>query len=192
MAKIGRPRKVALRPQRRRSDALSKLARIAERARRKNDLRLWAKATAILGYIRGRSTGVLAVEVGADRSTLTRWIDEYAKRGFPSLVPKKSPGRPRKLDAAHLAELQQAIEAGPVAAGFESGVWTARMVREHIRRAFRVDFNWKYVPRLLHRLGFSVQRPRKLLARADHEAQAYWLKTRLPAIKKKPVAPTGS
>ena len=37
---------------------------------------------------------------------------------------------------------------------------------------------------MLDRLGFSVQRPRKLLCRADHEAQAHWLKTRLPAIKK--------
>ena len=192
MAKIGRPREVELKPQRRRSESLAKLARIAERARRKNDLRMWAKSTAILGYLKGRSTKVLAVEVGADRSTLTRWIGAYAERGFPSLLPRKPPGRRGKLNAPQLEELQRAIEAGPLAAGFESGIWTARMIREHIRRAFGVQFNWKYVPRLLHRLGFSVQRPRKLLSRADHEAQAYWLKTRLPAIKKKPDELAGS
>ena len=39
---------------------------------------------------------------------------------------------------------------------------------------------------LLHQLGFSVQRPRKRLARADAEAQAQWLREKLPAIKKKP------
>jgi hypothetical protein len=40
------------------------------------------------------------------------------------------------------------------------------------------------VPALLHKLGFSVQRPRKRLARADLDAQACWLRKRLPAVKK--------
>jgi transposase len=84
-----------------------------------------------------------------------------------------------------MAELSQMIQDGPEQAGFHSGVWTARMIRELIFKKFGIEYNWKYVPRLLHRLGFSVQRPRKLLARADHEAQAQWLKKRLPAIKKK-------
>jgi transposase len=46
----------------------------------------------------------------------------------------------------------------------------------------------RLLPRLLHQLGFSVQRPRKRLARADREAQEIWLKKRLPAIKKRPLA----
>jgi transposase len=164
MAKIGRPRQVEMKPHRRDSEALARLDRIAERARRKNDLRLWAKATA-----------------------MTRWIGEYAKRGIPSLQRRESPGRGTKLDAQQAEDLKRAIAAGPRDAGFESAIWTARMVREHIQRTFGVEFNWKYVPRLLHGLGFSIQRPRKLLSRADHDAQADWLKRRLPAIKKKPV-----
>jgi hypothetical protein len=43
----------------------------------------------------------------------------------------------------------------------------------------------------LHELGFSVQRPRKRLARADAQAQAAWLKEKLPAIKKKAQASRG-
>jgi hypothetical protein len=38
-------------------------------------------------------------------------------------------------------------------------------------------------PRLLHQLRFSVQRPRKRLARADKAAQERWLTKRLPAIR---------
>ena len=45
----------------------------------------------------------------------------------------------------------------------------------------------QHVPRLLHKLGFSVQRPRKRLARANSEAQDYWLRKRFPSIKKKPL-----
>ncbi len=46
------------------------------------------------------------------------------------------------------------------------------------------SYHEQHIPRLLHRLGFSVQRPRKLLARADAEAQQQWLEVRLPAIKR--------
>jgi len=49
------------------------------------------------------------------------------------------------------------------------------------RRVDRADD----VPRLLHELDFSVQRPRKRLARADAAAQATWIRKTFPAIKKK-------
>ncbi|MBI4486359.1 MAG: winged helix-turn-helix domain-containing protein [Acidobacteria bacterium] len=38
----------------------------------------------------------------------------------------------------------------------------------------------------MQELGFSVQRPRRRLARADKEAPAVWLRKKLPRIKEKP------
>jgi hypothetical protein len=60
------------------------------------------------------------------------------------------------------------------------------MIGDWIHRRFGVRYHTHYVPELLHQLGFSVQRPRKRLAKADATAQAYWLRKRFPAIKKKP------
>jgi transposase len=64
------------------------------------------------------------------------------------------------------------------------------MVGDLIERRFGVRYHKHNVPRLLHELGFSLQRPRKRLARADLAAQATWVRETLPAIKKKrtPVA----
>jgi transposase len=58
------------------------------------------------------------------------------------------------------------------------------MVNEVIKARFGVSYHNQHVPRLLHKMGFSVQRPRKRLARADMEAQATWLRDRLPDTKK--------
>ena len=146
-------------------------------------MRQWAKATAILGYIEGQSTSEIAKLVGAGRSTVVKWITAYTKMGFMSLHPRRPPGRPSRLTLEQMEELQQIVRDGPEHAGFHSGIWSARMITELIQRRFGVKYNWKYVPRLLHRLGFSIQRPRKLLSRADHKAQAQWLNERLPAIK---------
>jgi transposase len=102
------------------------------------------------------------------------------------LVPKKPPGAAPRLTDDQRAELTMAIILGPQAAGFNTGVWTGPMIGEWIRREYGVRYHNHHIPRLLHQLGFSVQRPRKRLARADREKQEYWLRTRLPAIKKKP------
>ena len=62
------------------------------------------------------------------------------------------------------------------------------MIGDLIRQRYQVDYHNNYVPTLLHQLGFSVQRPRKRLAKADLEAQDYWLRRKLPALKKRPAA----
>lgn len=53
-----------------------------------------------------------------------------------------------------------------------------------IEQRFGVRYHNHHIPRLLNQLGFSVQRPRKRLARADAEAQAVWLRDKFPATKK--------
>ena len=62
------------------------------------------------------------------------------------------------------------------------------MIGDLIRRRYGVTYHNHYIPPLLHKLGFSVQRPRKRLARADHERQKYWLRTTFPRIKQKPLS----
>jgi hypothetical protein len=44
---------------------------------------------------------------------------------------------------------------------------------------------------LLHAWGFSVQRPRRILARADFAAQDRWRRRIYPNLKKKPTRGTG-
>jgi hypothetical protein len=100
-------------------------------------------------------------------------------------------GNPSSNEASCRAQCDATIvEAGPQSAGYQSGVWTGPMIGDLIEARFSVRYHNHHVPRLLHQLGFSVQRPRKRLARADAEAQEYWLRVRFPAIKKKraPVA----
>jgi transposase len=61
-----------------------------------------------------------------------------------------------------------------------SGIWTGPRIGDLIYRRLWVRYHNHHVPGLLHQLGFSVQRLRKRLARADHEAQARWPTRRFP------------
>jgi transposase len=185
---MGAPRKYKLSQKRVDSAARSKLRRHIERAQKSNDLSTWKRARAVLAYVAGGSIADIGLELDADPSTVSRWVAAYALHGIPALSAAKPPGALPKLSEQQLQELGQLVQDGPVAAGFDCGVWTGRLVGELIRRRFDVEYHWKYVPELLHKLGFSVQRPRKRLSRADLQAQEFWLRKTLPALKKSPAA----
>lgn len=128
----------------------------------------------------------LAAEADVTRGSVNRWLQRYEADGTDGLVTSVSPGPDRKLTAEQQSELVALIEAGSQEAGYTSGVWTGPMIADLIDERFGVRYHNHHVPRLLHDLGFSVQRPPKRLAKADIEAQATWLRKVLPAIKKSP------
>lgn len=167
--------------------ALTRLRTFIAEAEKKSDLDEWRRACAVLGYIEGRRVVDLAAELKVTRGSVNRWLQWYDADGTEGLRTLKAPGRASKLSSEQQQELAAIIDAGPLAAGYQSGVWTGPMIRDLIAKHFKVNYHAHHVPRLLNELGISVQRPRKRLARADADAQQTWLKTKLPAIKKKPM-----
>lgn len=169
---------------------LRKLDEFIDDATRRKALDEWRRGRAIRGYVDGRSVISLAAELGVQRGAINRWLQWYEAEGIDGLRTGKPPGRMPRLSAEQLAALVRLIEDGPIAAGYQSGVWTGPMIGDLIEQRFGVRYHNHHIPRMLNQLGFSVQRPRKRLARADVKRQADWLRVAFPAIKKKrrPVA----
>jgi transposase len=180
----------AVRPDRRTPGQIAQLQALLREADQAKDLGTWRRAKAVLGYLDGQKVIALSEVLGVTRGSINRWLQWYQAMGADGLRDAERPGPTPRLSEAQKAELAKIIEAGPQAAGFTSGMWTGPMLGDLIRRRFGVRYHNHHIPRLLGWMGFSVQRPRKRLARADAAAQAVWLRVRLPAIKKKrePVA----
>ncbi len=126
----------------------------------------------MLGYIQGGRVVEPAEAAGVTRGSVNRWLQAYEAMGVQGLVPGKPPGPAPKLCSAQQDELAALIYAGPQAAGYQCGVWTGPMVGDLIEQRFGVRYHNHHVPWILQRLGFSVQRPRKRLSRADAQAHA--------------------
>jgi transposase len=133
----------------------------------------------------------LAEALDVTRGAINRWLQWYEAEGIDGLRTLSAPGRAPKLGAAQQQELITLIEAGPQQAGYSTGIWTGPMVGDLIHRHFGVRYHNHHVPWVLHRLGFSVQRPRKRLARADKEKQELWLRETFPALRKKATSRRG-
>ena len=176
----------AIRPERRRRPDRKRLTKLLAQAEHVGDLKTWRRAKAVLGYLRGERVVDMAEQLGVTRGSINRWLQWFDAQGADGLKPRIAPGAPSRLSPDQHCELATIIEAGPQSAGFSTGVWTGPMIGDLIRRRYGVTYHNHHIPRLLHKLGFSVQRPRKRLARADLKRQGYWLRTAFPRIKKRP------
>lgn len=175
----------AVRPELRTGKALVALKHLRSSSKRAGDLAAWRRCKAVLSYIAEKSSADIAESLDVTRGAVVRWIGWYDVEGADGLRSKVRPGRAHFLDSMELEYLALLIEQGPRQSGFSAGIWTGPMIGELIFKKFNIRYHNHHVPRLLHQLGFSVQRPRKRLAKADLEAQQQWLRVRFPAIKKK-------
>lgn len=176
----------AIRRSRRRGSQLKALDEFILEAQLKNDLGEWRRGRAVRAYIDGRKVTHIAVECGVTRGSVNRWLQWYDADHVDGLRTRIAEGPAPKLTDEQREALAVIISLGPMQAGYQSGVWTGPMIGDLIEERFGVRYHNHHVPRLLHQLKFSVQRPRKRLARADLARQATWLRDTFPRIKKKP------
>jgi transposase len=176
---------LAISPTRQTASELKALRSLQREAKKAGDLDTWRRAKAVSGYLAKKSVISMAAELDVTRGSVNRWLQWYNARGADGLRTKKSPGTAPRLNFEQRAALAKLIDLGPVACGFSSGMWTGAIVADLIRKRYGVTFHSRSTPRLLAQMGFSLQRPRKRLARADKERQARWERVQFPALKKR-------
>jgi transposase len=163
---------------------MEKLDQAYQAARGRKDFDMTQRIQGLLLVTRGMAERRAAHIVGVGRRTLQDWISKFRKGGLQGLVKGPYPGRKPKLTEAQLAELDRIIEQGPESAGLDTGVWTAPLAADLVKKLFGVRYHPDHMRRILRRLQFSVQLPTRELSRADPDEEARWLDDELQAIKK--------
>lgn len=114
------------------------------------------------------------------------WIAAYRKDKKKGLESRPTPGAPRRLTQAQMAELEELLLKGAKAAGFPNDLWSCPRIRDLIGKKFGVAYHVDHIGRLLARLGWSPQRPEKQAIERDDRRIRHWVKKEFPLIKKKP------
>ncbi len=163
-----------------------KLLRLKREAEGDGAYRVAKRIHAVLLNHDGYTSGQIATLLKAPRSRVSEWLRIYERYGHEGLLEGHRSGRPSERTPADEHHLADIIDSGPLAYGFLSGVWTSPMITRVIQEEFGITYHPGHVRRLLHRLGFSVQRPRRTLARADAQKQDRWQRYTYPNLKKTP------
>ncbi len=142
----------------------------------------------------GRSLNEVARLLECAPSSVMRWRDAREAGGKAALRVRFSPGRPPKLSARGRRRLVQLLRRGARAHGYTTDLWTTARVARVIFRSFRVRYHRAHVGRLLHSLGWSVQKPERRALERNEERIEHWKRETWLRIKKKPRgwAPTSS
>jgi len=168
-----------------------RLVRLYKEADRDGAYRVAKRLQAVVLNSEGHTSGVLAGILKAPRSKVSEWLLRYQSHGVEGLLEGYRSGRPSALTEQQRQQLIDILDSGPVAYGLDTGIWTSPMIAWVIEEEFGVAYHPGHVRKLLHALGFSVQRPRRVLARADVGQQDRWQRRTYPSLKKKPKPKAG-
>ncbi len=133
----------------------------------------------------GNNAALVARMFGVSRAMLFRWQQKYDAGGPAALETKKTPGPASRLSAEQLAKLYAWIVGrDPRQFEFDFGLWTRKIVRDLIRREFRVKLSEVQVGRLLAKMGLSPQRPLYRAYQQNPELVEEWKKVIYPRIRR--------
>lgn len=154
------------------------------RSRRDARLMEQRRLAALSWFQQGDSLAAIARRLGVSRQAVFVWRRRWQRRGEAGLRRRPRPGRPPKLARRRLAQLPRLLAQGAEAHGFSSTIWTTQRVADLIWRRFHVRYDRDHVCRLLHRFGWSWQKPARRARERDEAAIQRWVKQTWPRIKK--------
>lgn len=132
----------------------------------------------------GESPEKVAQVLDLNRRTIYTWLERFHYGGFEALRRKPRPGARPKLSADQMSQLFRMIALhDPRQYQFSFALWTRALVRELIRRQFKVALSEVSVGRLLRTLGLSPQRPLRRAIERDPLMVQAWLKEEFPALR---------
>ena len=100
----------------------------------------------------------------------------FNEGGLEAIAPGSPPGRPSSLSDEQKEELKADVMTHPRKLGYDFSNWEGKSVAEHVRIKFGVSFSARNAQKLLHALGFSLQRPTYAFPKADPEKQEEFIR----------------
>lgn len=162
-----------------------KLLALKKQAQADKQPRVFQRIQGIIMSLEKQTTVQIAKLLNVDRTTVYLWISNWNNHKEDGLLEGHRSGRPARLNQKQYQCLYDIVESGPVAYGFNSGVWTSTMVAQVINDEFGVSYHPAHVRKLLKKIGFSVQRPTTGLIQASKKKKNKWTRYTYPNLKKK-------
>ena len=133
----------------------------------------------------GWSQAEIAQRLGVTPGAVSQWKKRYQRDGPEALKAKPHPGPKPKLTARQRERLHRLLLKGARAHGYRTELWTLKRVTELIRRRFGVQYDPSGLWHVLHKMGWSPQKPERRARERNEEAIAQWRKKDRPRIKKR-------
>ncbi|MHA1150900.1 MAG: helix-turn-helix domain-containing protein [Promethearchaeota archaeon] len=109
------------------------------------------------------------------RRAIQNWVKIFNQGGLETIAPNLPPGRPSNLSKEQKESLKDDVLTHPRELGYDFSNWEGKSVAYHIKQRFSVELGVRQAQRLLHEIGFTLQRPRYAFPKADPEKKKEFL-----------------
>jgi len=158
-------------------DAKTFVAAIQDEISRTNEGRYFHRLDVVLYVLQGASPYYAAKLFGHSPRTIEYWLHRLVSKGLAGLWEGDRTGRPGRLSNRDLQKLRNEIQVSPRELGYDQNLWDGVLLSHHLARKYSISLGVRQCERLFHRLGFSLQRPRRKPSEANPEQQEAFKKT---------------
>src|SRR5579885_945535 len=141
-------------------------------------LRAWELAQA------GWKQKAIAVALGVTEGAVSQWMKRGREGGKEALLRRKAPGAASKLNTEQLAGLAEVLARGATAYGFRGNVWTHPRIAKVIQQTAGVKYHPNHIPRLLRKINWTRQKPRRQASQRNEAAIHHWSSVEWPKLRK--------
>ena len=125
----------------------------------------------------------IARELRVSAKSVYAWRRAWRAGGRAGLASRGPGGEKCRLSDERLARLAAVLDEGPAVHGWADQRWTLERVAVVIWRLFRVGYSLRGVSLLLHRMGYTPQRPVHRAVERDEDAIAAWRAQRWAKVR---------
>jgi transposase len=120
-----------------------------------------------------RQTDV-AEALGVTRGAVSQWAKRAREGGPEALLRHPAPGAPSKMTSGQIAQLPEVLSRGAEAHGFRGNVWTNARIAWVINAVFGVKYHENHMPRILNKIGWTCQKPKRRATQRNEAAIEAW------------------
>ena len=125
--------------------------------------------------LKGISQWDISCKYNVNPSSVCRWNQMLQEHGKEGLRQRKAPGNPSKLSQEQQQDLREILLNGAAVYGYKTDLWTLRRVAEVIKEEFGITYNFYSLSDVLHRMGFSPQKPKRKATERNEATVRTWL-----------------
>lgn len=131
----------------------------------------------------GRSRAEVAQVCGVTWRSAHEWHRAWTRDGAAALKATVRPGPAPKFSDEEVVLLEKELRRGPVAHGYQNDLWTLPRVGRVITETFGKQASQSEVWRLLRRMRWSTQKPKRRARERDEAKIEEWKQEQWPKLK---------
>jgi transposase len=141
-----------------------------------NDAKLRTRMLAILQTWDGKPSTEVAKDIHMADTNVRKWVHRYNEFGIAGLIDTRHSNRASYLSPEQKQAVKEALQKSPRECGLNKSNWTMPLLKKWISKQWGINYKTSSLYDLVHKLGFTLQRPKKQSRNAKKELQEQYKK----------------